>query len=293
MDNLYVISLKEDNSFCKIGVTSNIERRLSEISNNTGKDLVLLNSIETDDAYFYEKQLHLKYDHCNTHGEWFQLDASDVEYLAMMSKESLLKLKTLVPIGAGFIQRRKDMYFSANEIINIHNEKHENAHVQLNNYKNSNKTLEYIELLQAEGIEKPIISSRGKNGGTWMHPKLFIDFAMWVSVEFKSIVIDYVLDGLIMSRTEAGDYYNEMCAQILKTHIDYYGKKPNPSLYISEARMIRELLGFNKKDRNEMTEKELSNVTSMQKLNAILLEDNLPKDKRVDRLTLQSRLLNK
>lgn len=199
----------------------------------------------------------------------------------------------LIRDNEAFVQRTQDSYFNATKLIETWNAQNENNRVQMNNYKNSVSAKTFIDHLKEDGVVDPLITTRGKNGGTWMHPKLFIDFAMWVSVEFKSIVIDYVLDGLIMSRTEAGDYYNEMCAQILKTHIDYYGKKPNPSLYISEARMIRELLGFNKKDRNEMTEKELSNVTSMQKLNAILLEDNLPKDKRVDRLTLQSRLLNK
>ena len=132
----------------------------------------------------------------------------------------------------------------------------------------------------------------GKNSGTWMSPKLFIDFAMWVSVEFKSIVIDYVLDGLITSRHDAGDFYKEMCVTILETHIDYFGTKPNPILYITEARMIKRLLKLDKKDRNLMSEKELKSITQLQKLNSLLLSDKIGKDSRVKQLKLQARLLS-
>jgi len=136
-----------------------------------------------------------------------------------------------------------------------------------------------------------MITGRGRYGGTWMHPKMFIDFAMWVSVEFKSIVIDYVLDGLIQSRNDAGDYYNEMSAEILNTHLEFYGTKPNPSIYISEANRIKKLLGLKSKDRNLMTEKDLSNITQMQRMNSLLLRKNIGKDSRIKQLTLQAEML--
>jgi len=113
----------------------------------------------------------------------------------------------------GFIQRTSDGYFNANTLISEWNAKSDNKKI-LGNYMKNESTTEYIEQLKKEGIEKPNISCRGtgEKSGTWMHPKLFIDLAMWVSVEFKSKVIDYVLDGLIKSRTDAGDYYNQMTA---------------------------------------------------------------------------------
>jgi hypothetical protein len=140
-------------------------------------------------------------------------------------------------------------------------------------------------------VEKPFMTGVGRYGGTWMHPKLFIDFAMWVSVEFKSIVIDYVLDGLIKSRHDAGDYYNEMCAVILETYFDYYNRKPNPNIYILEANRIKKMLNLDKKDRNLMTEKELQNITQMQKFNALLLKKGLGKTTRIKQLRLQAELL--
>lgn len=190
-----------------------------------------------------------------------------------------------------FLQRTKDGFFNANVLLEDWNSKTNKKPLQMGNYKKNQSTKDFIKQLQKEKIDKPMISGRGKNGGTWMHPKLFIDFAMWVSIEFKSIVIDYVLDGLIKSRHEAGDYYNQMSAAILKTHIDYYGTKPNPKLYITEANRIKKLLNLDSKERNLMTEKELSSITQMQKLNTLLLEKNIGKDARVKQLILQSELL--
>lgn len=178
-----------------------------------------------------------------------------------------------------FIQRTKDSYFSANSLINNWNIKNPANRKELAKYKCNKTTIKFIEQLQKEGIEKPIISS---NKGTWMHPKVFIDFAMWVSVEFKSRVIDYVLDGLINSRHNAGDYYNEMCATILNTYIDIYNKKPPPYIYMNEANLIKSLV--TDKSRNEMTEQELKQITYLQKVNANLIKKCIGKNARINRL---------
>lgn len=189
-----------------------------------------------------------------------------------------------------FVQRTKDGYFNANELLRSWNKDIVNK-LQLGGYKTNKSTIDFVNQLKKEGIEKPMISSRGINGGTWMHPKLFIDFAMWVSVEFKSIVIDYVLDGLISSRNDAGDYYNEMCAEILNSHIKFYGTKPNPKLYIEEAGRIKSLLGVSNVNRNDMTEKQLNDITHLQKTNSMLLSDGVGVASRIKQLKQHSRVL--
>ena len=129
---------------------------------------------------------------------------------------------------------------------------------------------------------------RGKseNAGIWMHPYLFIDFAMWISVEFKSKVIRYVVDGLILSRHEAGDFFNEMSAQILDSYVQHNGCKPNPSIYQREALMIKEAV-TDKKDRNEMTEKELSAITTLQKkINTLMIKKGVGVDSRKKHILL-------
>ena len=139
-----------------------------------------------------------------------------------------------------FLQRTKDGYFNASALI----KSFEKTSKSTRHYKSNKSTKEFINQLVLEGIENPYISN---NKGVWMHPKLFIDFAMYVSVEFKSKVIDYVLDGLINSRHDAGDFYNEMCATILDKYIEHKGTKPPATIYINEANTIKKILSLNGK----------------------------------------------
>lgn len=60
------------------------------------------------------------------------------------------------------------------------------------------------------------LKTRGKKGGTWMHPMLFIDFAMWINPEFKYDVIKFVHDEMIRYRNEAGDAYRELSSAVMK-----------------------------------------------------------------------------
>jgi len=189
-----------------------------------------------------------------------------------------------------WMQRTKDAYFNATKLLEYWNNSNNEKKV-LGNFNKLQSTKEFILQLEKEGINKPLITGRGSgvNSGTWMHPKLFIDFAMWISVEFKSKVIDYVLDGLIKMRNDAGDYYNEMCAQILDTYIEVYNKKPHPLIYINEANLIKSLV--TDKHRNEMTEQELRQITYLQKVNANLIKKAIGKQSRIKKLTEASEIL--
>lgn len=194
----------------------------------------------------------------------------------------------------GYLQRTSDYYFNATALLEVWN-KDNGYRKQLGNYQSQKETKEFIEHLKKEGIENPMLASRGRgeNQGTWMHPKLFIDLAMWISVEFKSKVIDMVLDGLIISRHDAGDYYNEMTAVIMEKYIEHKGCKPNPSLYINEANMIKEFAKVTGKRRNEMTEKELLLLTNLQKANSELILNNVGISSRKKQLELFARILSK
>ena len=200
-----------------------------------------------------------------------------------------MKTNQIMTRDAGFIQRTKDGYFNATKLIEHHN-KSGGQEKQMQRYKVNASTKDFVEQLKKEGIIKPIIASSGsgESSGTWMHPKLFIDFAMWLSVEFKSKVIDYVLDGLILSRNDAGDYYNQMCAQILTTYVDVYGIKPPAKVFIGEANLIKSLV--TNKERNDMTEQELRQITYLQKVNANLISKGMGKDARLKRLKQASEI---
>lgn len=58
---------------------------------------------------------------------------------------------------------------------------------ELRDYLSFVSTKDFVSILSSKEdipLDKIYIASRGKNGGTWMHPLLFVDFAMWLNPEF-------------------------------------------------------------------------------------------------------------
>ncbi len=92
---------------------------------------------------------------------------------------------------------------------------------KLDHFFDNKATDEFISVIQTRenlhtrnSVYVKSRASWGINAGTWMHPFLFIDFAMWLNPEFKYEVIKFVYDELIKYRNEAGDAYREMAASI-------------------------------------------------------------------------------
>jgi hypothetical protein len=48
----------------------------------------------------------------------------------------------------------------------------------------------------------------------WMHPVLFLDFAMWINPSFRVEVIQFCFDNMIAFRCSAGDYYKALGAAV-------------------------------------------------------------------------------
>lgn len=59
-------------------------------------------------------------------------------------------------------------------------------------------------------------ASRGNGAGTWMHPLLFIDFAMWINPSFKYDVLKFVYDKMLVYRNEAGEAYKQLASAVKK-----------------------------------------------------------------------------
>jgi hypothetical protein len=107
-------------------------------------------------------------------------------------------------------QRTSDGMFNATELLSQWND-FAGTQKQMSHFTENASTKEYIKTIENDLNSKErnsvLIQSRGKNGGTWMHPYLFIDFAMWLNPKFKLQVIKFVYDELIKYRHEAGDAY--------------------------------------------------------------------------------------
>jgi len=192
--------------------------------------------------------------------------------------------------GLSIRQNSKTQFFNASDLIDAYNTKTgEGKRVQ--NYMDNEATKRFmVALAQAENQNSSnesdlknglIETKRGKNGGTWMHPYLFIDFAMWLSPEFKVTVIRWVYDNLIKLRNDAGDSFKEVNEALF----DKYPSSP-PFSYSNEARMINKLV-FGNPDagqRNLATEEQLNKLKSLQKADIKLIQQGLDYYERYEKL---------
>lgn len=192
--------------------------------------------------------------------------------------------------GIEIRQDTKTEFFNSNDLLDAYNNKKGTAR-RIQKYLDNEATKRYMTaLLQAEidnnpnsGYSDPdiIAQKRGKHGGTWMHPYLFIDFAMWLSPEFKVTVIKWVYDNLIKLRIEAGDGFKEVNAAVFEA-------TPNspPHVYSNEAKMINKLV-FGTPDsgqRNGATEDQLAALKALQRADARLIGEGLDYFARYEKL---------
>lgn len=129
------------------------------------------------------------------------------------------------------IQRTSDGMFNATTLLKAWNN-HSGHKKEVAKYFENPSTKEFIQAIVNEelpsyaknGDDKKVLDSvyfksranKGDNAGTWMHPLLFIDFAMWLNPTFKVKVLRFVYDQLIQYRNYAGDSYKEMASAICK-----------------------------------------------------------------------------
>lgn len=119
-------------------------------------------------------------------------------------------------------QRTKDGFFNATALLKQWNQKAVSER-KLDNYFGSEKTKDFIATIMVrENLDTPKMvyvksrAARGGNSGTWMHPMLFIDFAMWINSSFKYDVLKFVYDEMIKYRNDAGDAYKELGGAVSK-----------------------------------------------------------------------------
>jgi hypothetical protein len=161
------------------------------------------------------------------------------------------------------IQRTKDSMFNATGLLKQWN-KESGQKKQMVHFLDNKTTKEFIETIEKEEDTKErnhvLIKSRGKGGETWMHPYLFIDFAMWINPRFKYKVIQFVYDQLISFRHNAGDNFKGLMNAIAVF-------EPNSKQYIQIAKGLNHIV-FEKHEhgiRQTASEEQLKELTDIQK----------------------------
>ncbi len=202
-------------------------------------------------------------------------------------KTSVIMIRDLN--GISVRQDSKTGFFNANDLLNLYNET-SGKEKKMQYYMETDSTRDTMSAIQKElqihgennEFENGVIETkRGKNGGTWMHPYLFIDFGMWLSPEFKVTVLKWVYDNLIKFRNQCGDGFKEVNDALFE-------QKPNlsPFEYANEARMINKLVfgAPDKGQRNGATEDQLALLKALQNTDVSLIEDGLDYYERYEKL---------
>jgi hypothetical protein len=141
----------------------------------------------------------------------------------------------------------------------------------------------YLEALQCTYGEITYVkTSRARSdrgGGTWLHPKLAVKFARWLSVDFE-IWCDAQVDALLRgeskpwasARREAAIGYRAMC-DALALNCEAQGKTPQRHHFINEARLINEVItgAFTGRNRDQLNAAELELVTLAELRDTVLI----------------------
>lgn len=173
-------------------------------------------------------------------------------------------------------QRTKDGMFNATELVKQWNKVEGNPKRDLSKFWEQRQTKEFLEVLMVDDEflntpKKGYLKTRGKYGGTWMHPYLFIKFAMWISPRFELNVIKFVHDQLIEFRHDAGDNYKKLAASAsILSGVDYsrLAKAVNWIVFGKHAKELRQTA----------TEKQLKELAEVQKQVSFAIDMGMIKD---------------
>jgi len=163
-------------------------------------------------------------------------------------------------------------------------------------------TKEYIRKLSERMAESNVgksditlvITRRGnsKASGTWLHPKLAVKFARWLSVDFE-IWCDEQIDALLRgdgqpwtnARREAAIGHRAVC-DALALHYEARGKTPQRHHFINESRLINEVItgAFAGRNRDQLNVVELELVTLAELRDTALIGTGMPYAERKSNL---------
>lgn len=132
-----------------------------------------------------------------------------------------------------------------------------------------------------------IITKRGKGGGTFAHHLIAMDFAAWLSVEFKLKIYMAYISGTQTKkdwniiRELAAFNYKMLSVSVLNAH-----EEPKPYHFSNEALMINEIaFGAHKAiDRDKLSDADLKKLTEIEAKNAAYIDLGLGYQERKDRL---------
>lgn len=152
-------------------------------------------------------------------------------------------------------------------------------------------SIEYVEALERKHGKIPYLETKkGRNGGTWLHPKLAVAFARWLNIDF-AIWCDEQIDHIIHGSQQVIDWNmarhatkssNKVANQILQMIRAEQGKETQHFHYANEAKLVNYALTgkFEAVDRDGMSPKDLDLLASLENRNSVLLGREVDRETR-------------
>ena len=175
--------------------------------------------------------------------------------------------------GCSIRQNHLTKMFNANDLMNAFKMSNPTTSKSVVRYTDNESTKEFIETLihrEGIGLHLVITTKRGLGGGTWMHPYLFLDFAMWLSPDFKLIAIKWIYDNLCLLRDTAGEEFKELNS-VIKDVLN----PEKPYVYSNECRMLQSLAGVDIGGRNVSDVERLDRLNRLQAADIKLLKQGV------------------
>lgn len=166
----------------------------------------------------------------------------------------------------------------------------------LSNWVRSVDAVSYIDALKSVENTDYIVTKKGRNGGTWLHPDLAVVFARWLDVRF-AVWCDQQIKAIIYGTPEQTDWnrvrheaaatYKVMSSMLdMKRQLE--GKKTMPHHYANEAKLVNWALTgkFMPVYRDLLPANELDLLAKLEQLNTLLIGQGFNRDERKERLLL-------
>ena len=151
-----------------------------------------------------------------------------------------------------------------------------------------------LKLVKQTGLVKTKQGSQTNGGGTWLHPKLAIVFARWLSVDF-GIWCDEQIENIIHGNQNTIDWNmqrhavkstNKVANAILQMVRAEQGKNTEPHHYANEAKLVNWALTgeFKSVDRDSLSAYDLDLLASLENRNSVLLARGVDRETRKESL---------
>lgn len=143
-------------------------------------------------------------------------------------------------------------------------------------------TVEYLAALERKSGKIPYYTTRrGRNGGTWLHPKLGVRFAQWLDVDF-AVWCDEQIDALLRGQHPAFDWKRarsdatasgKVMNAVLRLFRLEQGKSTAAHHYSNESRLVNWALTgeFTAIDRNQLDAADLALLAALEETNTVLI----------------------